>query len=344
MRIVGLAFLVWRVGLFFIEKIAHVFWSLREGFLGQETAWANFDGAHYTQIARWGYGGYQQAFFPLYPFLIRVVHRVTQMPYEYAAVFISHIAFFIGLALFWRYLPPRHRLWTLVFLLAYPASFFFVAAYSESVFFALSAGSLLAMKNKRWILAGVFVALASATRLVGVFLIFSLIFARRWLAAAVAPLGLFTYMAYLWLASGDPLAFFHVQPAFGAGRSGGELIVLPQVFWRYARIFTTVPPTDLLYYVAAIELGSFLFGTTLLVLAWRGCYDRGLLLYGTCVLLIPTLTGTLSSMPRYILAAFPLFSVLNEMKSRVGKFVVAVTFLGLLVYAETGFLRGYFMS
>jgi len=160
----------------------------------------------------------------------------------------------------------------------------------------------------------------------------------------IAFTGLFAYMMYLWRTVGDPLAFFHVQSAFGAGRSGGELIFLPQVFWRYARIFTTVPVGELLYHVAVLELSSFILGTVLLVVAMRKRYDPALLLYSACVLVIPTLTGTLSSMPRYLLAAFPLFGVLGEIKSTGGKIVLLIVFFAILVYAATGFLQGYFIS
>ncbi len=346
---------IWRAALWGIEMAAPSLWPLRQDFLGTLTPWANFDGAHYTRIARWGYAQYEQAFFPLYPMLIRFVSTIVQVPLEYAAIIISHTAFLVGLVLFWRYLDGvRGRVWTMTFLLVYPASFFFAAAYSESVFFALAAGALLAVKKKRWLLAGILAGLSSATRLVGIFLVFPIVCAiwkekkrldiHQWTALVLAPAGLGAYMLYLFQTYADPLAFFHVQPAFGAGRSGGVLIFLPQVFWRYIRIFSTVPSNELLYHVAIFELSSLIIGLVLLLIAWKKRYDAGLLLYSACVLLLPTLTGTLSSMPRYVLAAFPLFSVLGGIKSNAAKVMIVIAFLGVLVYAATGFLRGYFVS
>lgn len=345
--IIGGLFGVWRVILFGIERIAPAFWPLRENFLGLVTPWANFDGAHYTSIAKDGYGVYQTAFFPLYPILIRILSSITKVPFEYTAILISHIAFLIGLFLFWKYLEKaRGRVWTIVFLLAYPASFFFAASYSESIFFALAAGALLAIKRKYWILAACLIGLASATRLVGIFLIIPFVFAarRRSWALVIAPMGLFIYMMYLWKSVGDPLAFFHVQAAFGAGRSGGELIVLPQVLWRYAMIFMTVPPVDLLYHIAILEFLSFVLGMILLIVAWRKRYDAAILFYSACVLILPTLTGTFSSMPRYLLAAFPLFGVLGEIKWAGWKIMLLIVFFAILIYATTGFLQGYFIS
>lgn len=337
--------MVWRVILSRLENIASILWPLREGFLGQLSPWTNFDGAHYTSIAKAGYGVYQTAFFPFYPILIRILSSVTKLPFEYTAILISHFAFLIGLFLFWQYLEKtRNRVWTIMFLLAYPVSFFFAAGYSESVFFALAAGALLAIKKKRWLLAGVLVAFASATRLVGVFLLFPLLPSKRWAAILLAPIGLMAYMAYLWKTLGDPLAFFHVQSAFGAGRSGGELIFLPRVFWRYLRIFMTVPTRELLYHVAVLEISSFVLGMILLVVAWKKRYDPSILLYCACVLVLPTLTGTFSSMPRYLLAAFPLLGVLGEMKWAGWKITLLIVFFAILIYATTGFLQGHFIS
>ena len=352
---VGGLFVLWRFALFVFEKIAPMFWPVRDIFLGLITPWANFDGAHYTSIAKDGYGVFQFAFFPVYPQLIRFVESVSQLPYEFVAVGISHVAFFTGLFIFWRYLKgSQGRIWIMVFFLMYPASFFFAGAYSESVFFAFAAGTLVSVQKKRWILAGILAGLASATRLVGVFLWLPIVLAmwheRRhlktidWSAVFIAPAGLAGYMVYLWKSAGDPLAFFHVQAAFGAGRSGSELIFLPQVLWRYAMIFTTVPWVEFVYHVAVLEFLSFVFGIILLVVAWRRRYAPGILLYSACVLFLPTLTGTLSSMPRYLLAAFPLFAVFGDIRSVWIKTAILIVFLTLLVYATTGFLRGYFIS
>jgi hypothetical protein len=352
---VGVCFLLWRALLYLIETIAPFLWPLRPNYIGLVTPWANFDGAHYTSIARDGYGAYQYAFFPVYPRLIGFVQQLTHAPYEMIAVGISHISFFTGLLLWWWYLEKaKNRLWTIALLLTYPASYYFAAAYSEGVFFALAAGTLLSLNKRWWWTAGSLAGLASATRLAGVFLWLPIVIGmwqnRRivrtvdWLAAFLPPLGLIGYMGYLWKASGDPLAFFHVQAAFGAGRSGSGLIFIPQVLWRYAMIFTTVPWRDFLYHIAALEFVSFIFALLLLFTAWRKSYPPGILLYSACVLFLPTFTGTLSSMPRYILAAFPLFSVLGDLRSWRVKSLILIVFTALFVYATTAFLRGYFIS
>lgn len=47
-------------------------------YQGPKWLWsrANFDGIHYLDIAQKGYGIYQQAFFPFYPQLVRVLGNI----------------------------------------------------------------------------------------------------------------------------------------------------------------------------------------------------------------------------------------------------------------------------
>src|SRR3989344_1173973 len=63
------------------------------------TALANFDGAHYLLIAQ-----YQQAFFPLYPLLIRWLSPIFFNNHLLTALIISNISFLLGLFIFSKYL------------------------------------------------------------------------------------------------------------------------------------------------------------------------------------------------------------------------------------------------
>ena len=56
---------------------------------------ANFDGMHYLDIARNGYGIYQQAFFRLYPKLIEYLTPLFKGRNLLAALTISWVSFFL---------------------------------------------------------------------------------------------------------------------------------------------------------------------------------------------------------------------------------------------------------
>jgi Gpi18-like mannosyltransferase len=70
---------------------------------------------------------------------------------------------------------------TMLTLAFFPTAFFLNAAYTESLFLALSAGSLWAIRVKRsLLLACILAGLATATRNVGIFLVVPLMF--EWIA------------------------------------------------------------------------------------------------------------------------------------------------------------------
>lgn len=355
---ISAAFVLWRGALWIIESAAPAFWPLYTRFIGP-SFWSNFDGVYYITIARvGGYGPYQQAFFPLYPILIRWLSKVSGIDDIAVSLFISHASFFFGLLLFYllaREHDSKNAWWSVLLLLLFPTSFFFAAVYTESLFLFLSAFCLYAARKRWWLVAGVIGGLASSTRLFGIFLLPAVIWEYlqtptknwRWVFIAqmcIIPLGLIFYMIYLNVTTGDPLAFFHAQPAFGAGRSGGSLIVLPQVLWRYFKIFTSVAPLTLTYAISLFEFLVFILGSGLLWLGYKRGVRLSYLLYSFAILITPTLTGTFSSIPRYMLSAFPLFFIFGSVHNTGIKILSVLLCAVVFVLAATAFLQGYFIA
>ena len=132
-------------------------------------------------------------------------------------------------------------------------------------------------------------------------------------------------MNYLNYAFGDPLLFYSVQNDFGAQRETGRIVMLYQVFWRYVKMLLTVKVSSLLYYRVILEFLAGLFGLILSILSFRDV-RKSYALFAFLAYILPTLTGTFSSMPRYVLPLFPLFVVLSK---RLNPLVYKLT-LGLL--------------
>lgn len=354
-KIVILAFVVWRSVLSLIELLSPYLFPVKTTFL-ELVHWANMDGGHYLYIARSGYGLYQQAFFPLYPMLIRVFSFLP-VPLPYVGIIISHTAFFIGILLFYDLsllVNKKYALWSVLFLFAFPTSYYFAAVYSTSLFFLLSVATFWAIEKRRWFLAGVIGACASFTRIYGIFLLapavlvfFAIKAKRRWrdiLAIGLIPAGLLTYMTYLYTTTGDALSFIHVLPAYGSQRSGGQIVLLPQVFWRYAKILFTVSPSTIEYGIAVLEITVYVFFLYLLIRAFKTNLKASYILYSAIILVVPTLSGTLTSIPRYVLDAFPLFIVLGLLHNTTIKLILmGIMVIGLVVCTSL-FLQGYFVS
>jgi hypothetical protein len=269
----------------------------------------------------------------------------------------------------------------------FPTSFFFGTAYTEGLFFFLLISTLYFLKKEKYLLVGVMSVLASMTRLIGVFLVIPiifhliqklkvksqnlnskvksflyLIFNTKYFMLVFSPfIGLMIYCFYLWKTTGDPFMFLTSQPVFGANRST-NIILLPQVVWRYIKIFFTASH-NYQYYVSIFEFIMFFLVFTVLIFDlfkhlkinnWKLIrnlkleirnYDRlALNLFSFANLILPTLTGTFSSVPRYALFSISIFLFLTEIKSRILKIIIAIVFIVFHVIILSLFGQGYFIG
>lgn len=372
------SFLTWRVLLFLFLFLAIQIWPLQSDFLGGGLqnylnnpyfwAWSNFDGEHYVRIARDGYGPFSYFFFPLYPLVVRYWARMVGdnvIYFTISGLLVSHTALLIGLVGLWKLIKLDYKVdianLTILLLLLFPTSFYFGSIYTESLFLSLVVWSFYFARKKHWFIAGLLGGLSTATRITGLALFPALLveyfgrtlktrsFKTQEIASIfLVPLGLFIYMVYLKNETGDSLIFFHsLNKVFGEQRSQAP-VILPQVFYRY--IFKVIPNinydyfpvvfTTLLEFTAAI---LFLFLTLVLFMKSRLSYA----VFSAGAYLISTLTGSFSSLPRYVLVIFPAFILiavyLNEAPNKL-KVAVILVFLTLLAVATSLFTRAYWIS
>lgn len=161
--------------------------------------------------------------------------------------------------------------------------------------------------------------------------------------------GLLFFMGFLWIQFNDPLYFFHVQAEFGAGRAE-TIVLLPQTIYRYLKILLTVRPIDWKYFSYVQDLVLSLGSLTVLLLWARArltAQQPAYLCFAFAAWLLPTLTGTFSSMPRYILVIFPIFFYLAHKlaQAKPGWRWLYYGFSLLLLGLNTAlFLQGYWVS
>ena len=337
---------------------------------------AGFDGAHYLLIAKVGYGQFQQAFFPLYPLLISTLSKLTSISVLLSGLIISWVTLVLGIIFFGKLSKiiidnPGKSLWPILFLLSFPSAFFYIAVYPESLFLFLSAGALYFIFKKNYLAASIFAIFSSLTKVQGVFLIIPFILSildpkdlslaniflqiranYKKLIFILSPIyGLLIYSFYLAKTYGDALAFYHVQEAFGAERTSRGIILLPQVLFRYFKILVT-SQINFQYLIAVLELT--IFATVFAVLIYdlfkimknrtKNLDYLSINLYSIAVLLLPTFTGTLSSIPRYALLSFGFFIALARIKNIVIKITIALIFSIVHIIIFVYFLKGYFVS
>lgn len=304
------------------------------------TTFCRWDCEWYVRLAENGYDGFPTpkllnagnwAFFPAYPMFIGVLQGVTGVPTLIVAAVAGTLLTMAAPLVAWPLLGRNLRAYTLLcaFLLCGPFSFYFTTFFTETLFFLLTLAVFAALQARRFVLAGLLAAALSATRIVGVFIVFAILWEvwvehRRaggtWrtfipatlkrpdlvLTFALAPLGLFAYMLFLHLHIGDALAFQHVQRAWG--RPSG---VPPVFIWNGLMNFPAegiwpTPPQRLAFAALvgyALVLGLFFTRRV------------GMGLYAGIALTLPLFAG-LASMTRFVAGMAPLSLLVADLLAR----------------------------
>ena len=370
------AIVLWSMVLSIILSLAIRFVAVQEAFLGGKFinyitnprlySWANFDGVYYLIIAQEGYREFTYFFFPLYPILVKIFSSLFGsglVAFVKSGIFVSYVS--LAVALFGLIkllkLDFKENLIknTILLLLIFPTSYYFGSVYTESLFLALAVWGLYLARTKKWILAGIVIALATATRIVGVALVAALaievfldwkaskkIIPAHLIGLFISCLGIGFFVLYIWYRTGDPLNFFNNVGIFGAQRSS-NLIAFPQVFYRY--IFKILPnvnygvltsffPADLEFLTGLAFLGLGIISFWKLRLSYA--------VYLLLGFIIPTLSGSFSSLPRYVLVLFPGFILAATYLGKNKYFLFAFCALSsiLLVISLSLFARGYWIS
>ena len=139
-------------------------------------------------------------------------------------------------------------------------------------------------------------------------------------------------------------SFFHVQAEFGGIRQE-SLVVYPQVIYRYIKILLTVKPFNLSYFSSVSELIAGVGGLILILLSYKKV-KISYLVFALLAFILPTLTGTFSSMPRYVLVSFPIFILLAlwAEKSLFFKYSWFIISGILLVFNTVLFIQGIWVA
>ena len=143
--------------------------------------WKKWDAWHYVNLAELGYSGYMEdgkhlflVFFPLYPWLVRLVSAVTGNTMA-AGLLVSSVCYAAGCVYLYKLaaweLGREAARRTVLFLSVFPYAFFFGGVMTEGLFLLTTAASLWHIRRHRWWRAGLWGALAAMTRMHGLLLI-----------------------------------------------------------------------------------------------------------------------------------------------------------------------------
>ena len=286
------------------------------------TSW---DGLWYMDIVRNGYPRVvppdvtyhmdeaRAAFFPLFPLLGHAFDRVLPGGDSMAVLVMNTIFGFVAVVVVGvlgaRLYGERVGRTTTTLMALFPGSFVLTFAYSESLMLMLAAAAMLCLHDRRWLLAGVFAALTTATRPNGVAIVLSCVVAaffairddRDWRALSsvlLAPIGFVVFQIWLGQHTGESGAWFRVQrEAWGEGASFGWTAV------KNTAEAVTQPltsPTDTITAVSVVAT------IVLLWMGWKARMPLFINVYSWAILALMLAPATVTARPRFLFTAFPL--------------------------------------
>ncbi len=296
-------------------------WYGSDAISGHSHSWTwhfLFDDANfYLSIAEHGYTGdpAKPAFFPLFPLLIRFTSYLTGGNYPAAGLIVSVACGAASAVAVWALAARVCDRWVadraVMLYCVFPGAMTFGMLYSEPLAVALGAATLLALLDRRWLLAGIIGAVATAERpsmiiLVAVSGIAALqaIWARReWralIAPALTPLGVLAYFDFLghryhnygywfWVENRG----WHQHLDWGAHTFGMLLYLNPRD--AHHKLFFVML---LIMFIAAVA------GIALMIAARL---PLPVTLFGILTIVLAVISSDGGTKPRFVWVAFPIF-------------------------------------
>src|SRR6266404_411339 len=323
--------------------------------------WVRWDAGWYLDVAKNGYRflpGEQSnvAFFPLYPYMIRLVHGAIRLPGDagwlLVGIIVSNTALLVALIYLYRLVRLDYDRCTaaraVLYLCVFPTTLFLSAVYSESLFLALVVSAFYYARRSRWLVVGALAAGAALCRPPGVLLVIPLAFEYlsqkkfQWgrvkpdcLALILVPVALAGHLTFL-------------RWRFGAW----NIISKSEAMEGWNR-HLTLPWNTLLHAFLSMNTSKgyhgafeFFFTMALLGLAIFACFRlRGsYAIYAIVSLLFIISWGALTSAPRFGLVIFPVIlglALLGQNKAFNRSYLVLSAVLAtvsMVVFSQWGWV------
>lgn len=310
---------------------------------------ANWDGTHFIKIAEQGYSVLQEyAFFPLYPLLIKIFAFIFRN-YLFSAILINIVSTFLSIKFLFKLVSlefdKKIAKKTCFYLLIFPTSFYLFMAYSEGLFLLFAVLTFYFLKKEKFYLSLLFVGLASLTRFVGIALAFVFIYKiiekygkdKKSLIILFSFWGTGLYCLYLFLQAGNPFAFVVAESTWF------RQLTAPWISIWYSIFYLSIPFFETYKIYVYFELFFTIFGLGLVIRSFR-FLPKHYFIFGAVSLLIPLFTGTLMSIPRFLILIFPIFIMLAMVKNKLIINIYVVTSLVLLIIFSILFINGFWIS
>lgn len=295
---------------------------------------SNWDGRHYLRLSQ---NGYQEksdyAFFPLYPLLIKILSPLLS-PLN-ASLTISWICLTLCLVSLYRLIKRTYNsplaYQTIFTLLLFPTSFYLLTSHSESLFLALSLGVFSTLTPRPKFITFIFLTLALLTRPFG-FVLLLLVFGYgiyhhwKWHQLLLTFSGLVIFLIWLVFQQQNITVLFtaqniwlrHLTTPWQPLNDQLTAITNGQAF--------LYPINTINLFLATIQLG-------LSFRSWR-FLPKTFAIYSILLAIFPLFTGSLSSIPRFMIINFPIFITLSLLKNKLLYWsYLGISIIGLIAFS-----------
>jgi len=280
------------------------------------------------------------AFFPGYPLAIRGLRAVTGLSVRQAGLLLAIVFGATTAVLLWwlvcRVTDADGADRATALFCFFPGSFVLSMVYAEGLMLTLALVCLLALVDRRWVVAGVAAGLATAVRPNAVALVAACAWEaaralrrKEWTAVVaplLAPAGIVAFFGFLRARTGSGSAWFDVEE-----RGWGERFDFGINTWhKFARVVRD-PTGDLNEILTTLGLIFLIVGGYLLV---RSRLPSVLTAYTAAVALLAVGAQILGPRPRFMLTAFPLV-IAVALRARGLVFSVVLASSAMLLAALT---------
>ncbi len=291
-----------------------------------ERYFETWDAQHYLHLSEVGYedGSLSSAFYPLWPFLIRIFSPLTGGSTLLSALVLANAFSVLALVLLHasvtRQMGQRVADRTVALMLAFPGAIFFLFPYTESLFLLLSVWIWVLIHRARdtarpkteWktdVAMGVAAYLSALTRPTGAMwcLPLAVHFTRRrkWTALPLAGLpllGFATYIALVYVLTGRPLEGMSIQGRFVAQNDILKVFDLAGFISALSRDLQVHGVVD-----SGLDRLWFVWLCASLPSVYK--HDREAFFYALLMGVVPAMTASFVSYTRYVAIVFPMFLV-----------------------------------
>jgi hypothetical protein len=321
-----------------------------------ENLFNRWDAPNYVDIAQNGYvsSGSQAnfiVFFPLYPLLI----KAFTFDYTYAnitALTVANACSLIAYLYLYKLAKLEFNqgvaLKAVLLLCIFPTAYFLSAPYTEGLFFALVIACFYYARVSRWAVAGTLSFLASLTRLAGLLLLPMLLVEyyhqlgwkpkKTRVDLALVFLGLAGFLVYLYinvLVTGNALTFISFEAEHWSNRLD------PRAGANAAYYFAGNGEFPSNITIGAAPIAFAVFGAAMIGASIWKRMRSSYTVYMTLMWALAVSTSWWISVPRYIMAMFPMFMLLGTIKSKAALIGIAVFSVAWLCFFTVLFALGW---